>query len=172
MNTAHGFSLVELLVTVTLVAVLLAVGLPSYQSVTTSNRMAGEMNALMGDLQVARSEAVKQGSTVTICPTISTAAPYACSNSGSWSGGWVIFAGASSATSSSPLRLQTALGGTDVLQSNSSAVVKAVSFNRYGFSTNTGSITLNDANSTAERRRCAVISTAGHISLQTGSTCP
>ena len=172
MNTSDGFSLIELLVTVSLVAVVLALGIPSYQSITTSNRMAGEMNALMGDLQVARSEAVKQGSTVTICPTSSAAAPYACSNSGNWSGGWVIFVGGSSATSSSPLRLQPALGGTDVLQSNSTTVVQAVSFNRNGFSTNTGSITLNDVNGTVDRRRCAVIGTAGHISLQSGSACP
>ena len=172
MKTSHGFSLVELLVTVTLVAILLAVGIPSYRSIATSNRMAGEMNALLGDLQLARSEAVKQGTTVTICPTSSPAAPYACSNSGNWSGGWVVFVGGSSATSSSPMRLQPALGGIDVLQSNSTPAVKAVSFNRNGFSTNTGSITLNDANSTADRRRCAVISIAGHISLQSGGTCP
>ena len=172
MENSRGFTLVELLVTMALVAILLAVGIPSYQSITTSNRMAGEMNALIGDLQVARSEAVKQGLTVTICPSNSTAAPYACSNSSNWSGGWVIFVGVSSATSSNPLRLQPSLGGTDVLQSNSTTAVQAVSFNRNGFSTNTGSITLNDANSTVDRRRCAVIAAAGRISLQSGSTCP
>ena len=58
MKTEFGMTLVELLVTVTLVAILLVVGLPSYQSITTTNRMAAEMNALVSDLQYARGEAV------------------------------------------------------------------------------------------------------------------
>jgi prepilin-type N-terminal cleavage/methylation domain len=173
MNTASGMTLVELLVTVTLVAILLAIGLPSYQGITTTNRMAAEMNALVGDLQYTRSEAVKQGQTVTICASTNGTS---CSGSANWANGWMIFADANGNqavnTGESRLRLQTALGSTDTLQSHSSTALQAITFNRNGFSSNTGSVTLNDASGTTDRRQCVLVSTVGNVKLQSGAACP
>jgi len=91
MKTLRGMTLVELLVAVTLVTILLVVGIPSYQGISTANRMAGEMNALISDLQYARSEAVKQGQTVTICVS---STGNNCSNSANWASGWIVFSDA------------------------------------------------------------------------------
>lgn len=173
MKTSRGMTLVELLVTVALVAILLAVGLPSYQSITTSNRMAGEMNALISDFQYARSEAVKQGQTVTVC--VSTTGT-SCADSANWASGWIVFSDANGnqvvASGEPILRVQPSLGSSDSLQSNSSPTVKALTFNRNGFSSNSGSITLNDSTSSTARRKCAVISTVGYVQLQSGTSCP
>ena len=62
-----GFTLVELVTVMTIVAVLMALGVPSYQYVTNANRISSEVNGLLGDMQYARSEAIKEGQTVTIC---------------------------------------------------------------------------------------------------------
>ncbi len=173
MKTLRGMTLVELLVVVTLVTILLVVGIPSYQGISTANRMAGEMNALISDLQYARSEAVKQGQTVTICVS---STGNSCSNSANWASGWIVFSdanGSQAVNSGEPvLRVQPALGSSDSLQSNSSPTIKAVTFNRNGFSSNSGSITLNDAASSTDRRKCALVSSVGYVQLQTGTSCP
>ncbi|OZB45307.1 MAG: hypothetical protein B7X46_05000 [Thiomonas sp. 15-66-11] len=173
MKTLRGMTLVELLVAVTLVTILLVVGIPSYQGISTANRMAGEMNALISDLQYARSEAVKQGQTVTICVS---STGNNCSNSANWASGWIVFSdadGSQTVNSGEPvLRVQPALGSFDSLQSNSSPTIRAVTFNRNGFSSNAGSITLNDGASSTDRRKCAVVSSVGYVQLQTGASCP
>ncbi len=170
MRTASGMTLVELLVTVTLVAILLAVGLPSYQGITTTNRMASEMNALVGDLQYARGEAVKQGQPVTVCASGNGTA---CSNSTNWANGWLMFSDANGNRSvdsgEAILRVQPALGSTDTLASSSLA---AMTFNRNGFSSNAGSINLDDAAGSADRLQCVRISTVGYVQLLSGSSCP
>ena len=55
-----GVTLVELLTVMSIVAVLLGIAIPSYRYVTTSNRMSGEVNGLLGDLQFARVEAIRE----------------------------------------------------------------------------------------------------------------
>ena len=95
MKVSGGFSLVELMVVITIVAVLLALGVPSYRYVTNSNRVSSEVNALLGDLQFARSEAIKEGATVTVCPTANfdfAAAPICNAGAGSteWDKGWIV----------------------------------------------------------------------------------
>src|SRR5277367_3145724 len=85
---AHGFTLVEVVVTVAVAAILLSIAVPSFRYVTNSNRIAGESNGLVGDLQFARAEAIKEGRTVTVCVSTDGAN---CTGSTSWEGGWIVF---------------------------------------------------------------------------------
>src|ERR1700728_5113690 len=62
-----GVSLVELLIVLTIAGILLGIGAASYKGITTSYRISGEINGLLGDMQYARSEAIKQGQNVVIC---------------------------------------------------------------------------------------------------------
>ncbi len=62
----RGFTLVELLVTMTLVAILSAIALPSLSSFVTNSRVSSRANDFVAAINLARSEAVKRSSGVTI----------------------------------------------------------------------------------------------------------
>ena len=88
MKIHSGFTFVELMVVITIVAMLLGLGVPSYRYVTNSSRISAEVNGLLGDLQFARSEALKEGGTVTVCPPDTTG--LVCGNSSTWDQGWIV----------------------------------------------------------------------------------
>lgn len=88
---ASGVTLLELITVVTIVAVLLTIGVPSYQYVTNSNRISAEANALLGDMQFARSEAVKEGQPVSVCTATLNGATWSCTGSNHWETGWIVF---------------------------------------------------------------------------------
>src|ERR1700677_1609484 len=83
-----GFTLVEVVITMAVAAILLTIAVPSFRYVTNSNRIAGELNGLVGDLQFARAEAIKEGRTVTVC--VSTDGN-TCANTTAWQSGWIVF---------------------------------------------------------------------------------
>lgn len=83
-----GFTLIELIVTVAVAIILLTVGIPSLLSVISSSAITGYMDALHGDLALARSQAIVEKTTVTLCKS---AALVACEPAVSWSDGWIVF---------------------------------------------------------------------------------
>ena len=66
-ENSAGFTLFELVIVMLIVAVMAAIAIPSFRYVTTSNRIASEVNQLLGDMRFARTEAIKEGQTVTVC---------------------------------------------------------------------------------------------------------
>jgi type IV fimbrial biogenesis protein FimT len=70
----EGFTLVELMVVIALMAILLALALPSFRSLTEKFRVDGMVSALTASMSHARSEAARRGTTVTLqqrtdCPS-------------------------------------------------------------------------------------------------------
>lgn len=80
-----GFTLIELMVTISVLAVLLGVGVPSFQATIQGNRITTTANDLVAALQLARSEAVRRGVNVTVCSSNNQST---CS--GAWTNGWVV----------------------------------------------------------------------------------
>jgi type IV fimbrial biogenesis protein FimT len=168
-----GFTLVELVTVITIVAVLMALGVPSYQYVTNANRISSEVNGLLGDMQYARSEAIKEGQTVTICSSAnSTSAAPTCSGVPAWQSGWIVFSdvngnGAIQA-GDTILRVQRPFTLTDTF--NASNAMKFVTFNREGFALNLGgtvTITLHAATPTSGTTRCLQITIVGQLKTET-----
>ena len=108
-----GFTLIELLVVMALIAILAAIGVPSYQNLVTSNRITAEINGLVTHLQYARSTAVKQGRNVTVTSN----------NGNNWEGGWVV------ADANGTLKQQQAFQGGDTL----TAGLGVITYDRNGF---------------------------------------
>lgn len=87
-RSQRGFSLLELMVGVTVLAVLLGLAVPTFQEVIQNNRIVAQHNDFIASLNTARSEAIKRGNAVTVCASVDGAA---CSGATSWSSGWVTF---------------------------------------------------------------------------------
>lgn len=67
-NSHKGFTLIELVIVVALIAIVAAYAVPSFGRLIESNRVSSTANGLLGALNYARSEAVKVGRTVNIRP--------------------------------------------------------------------------------------------------------
>ena len=62
-----GFTLMELMVTIAIAAILVGIAIPSFTSIIVSNRLTTSANELVTALNLARSEAVKRGMRITFC---------------------------------------------------------------------------------------------------------
>ena len=79
---ARGFTLIELMVTLTIAAALAAVAVPSVQSFLRNNELSAASTALLTGINTARSEAMKSGRNTMVVPV---------NNGSDWSQGWVVF---------------------------------------------------------------------------------
>jgi type IV fimbrial biogenesis protein FimT len=87
---SRGFTLLELMITVSVMAILLGLAVPTFTDIIRNNRLSAAANDLLHSTQVARSEAVKRQTPVVICATAdSTATVPACSD-GAFTD-WVVF---------------------------------------------------------------------------------
>jgi type IV fimbrial biogenesis protein FimT len=166
---APGFTLIEMLMTMAIAAILLTIGIPSFRYVTNSNRIAGELNGLLGDLQFARAEAIKEGRNVTVCVSSDAAN---CANSTTWQSGWIVFSdpanlGAAGAGGETILRVQASFSSSDTF--NASNNVSAITFNREGYAigmANGTLISLHESTNTSAWTRCLLINLSGQMTSQ------
>ena len=84
----QGFSILELLVVLTIASILLGVAIPSFQSTLKRNRVESHQNDLSSMLAIARSESVGRSRVVTICGSANLTS---CAGSSDWSTGWIVF---------------------------------------------------------------------------------
>lgn len=68
----RGFTLVELMVTLAVLVILMAVAVPSFRSITLSNRLTTNANELVGAIQTARMEAIKRNARTQFCSNSDT----------------------------------------------------------------------------------------------------
>jgi type IV fimbrial biogenesis protein FimT len=85
----RGFTLVELMVVIAMVAILLAIAVPSWTQMQARAAVRAAINDLNSSLQFARSEAVRLNSAVTLCPSADGAN---CANIG-FESGWIVRTG-------------------------------------------------------------------------------
>lgn len=93
----RGFTLIEMLTTVAVLAVTTTVGIPALNGFVVSHRAATQANALLSALNYARSEAVSGARQVSLCPYVEdtnaadAADRYLCADTTAWQQGWVVF---------------------------------------------------------------------------------
>ena len=83
-----GFTLIEVLITVGILAVVVSFAAPSMRDMITNSRLQGASSDLMADLSLARGTAAAKGQRVTICTSSDGAT---CSTSSLWHQGWIVF---------------------------------------------------------------------------------
>lgn len=151
MKRSPGFTLIELVTTVAVLAVLATVALPNYRAFVQTQKLRQASYDLMTSLVFARSEAIKRNATVTVTQA-----------TGGWTNGWSVTVGAVS------LRTQDAYSGT--LSISNSASLTSISYSNDGRALAASSIfkiASTDASSTLEPR-CVTIQLGGMPSSKLG----
>lgn len=82
---SSGFTLVELMMTLVVLAILLGVGVPSFNSVMLNVRTSALTTDITSALNLARSEAITRSARVDVCPSSNGTG---CT--GSWTDGWIV----------------------------------------------------------------------------------
>ena len=77
-----AFTLIELLITMAVLGVLMAIALPSLRSLIVSNRLSSNVNGFVGLINYARSEAIVRNQSVMICPKSNSGV--SCANDALW----------------------------------------------------------------------------------------
>jgi len=165
-----GFTLLELIITMSIAAILLTIAVPSFRYVTNANRIAGEVNGLLGDLQFARAEAIKEGRNVTVC--ISTDGQNCVANANTWQSGWIVFSDPTDTGVVDPgetvLRWQKTFSSTDTFVDPNNNL-PAITFNREGYAVGIVAGTLlelHDVTGTTAWTRCLSVNFSGQMKTE------
>ncbi|MGH8664284.1 MAG: GspH/FimT family pseudopilin [Burkholderiales bacterium] len=141
-RAVRGFTALELLVAIAIVAILMGIGVPSLRDTIASQRVRAAANDLFSDLMFARAEAIKRNAQVRLVR-----------GSTSWSEGWTVMA-AGTALRAKPRLSDVAFAG---------AVIDNVTYNADGRTTlgATASFNFSAAADGAISMRCVVITPSG-----------
>lgn len=166
MKHSTGFTLVELMLTLTVVGILLAVAAPSYRSFVQGNRAAAQANATLRALTYARTEAVKRAGVVTICQSGNQS-----SCGGTWADGWIVFSDVDQDgaldTADTLLQVGTGLAGGSTLAAGTGFIRYAAS----GAAMDTTQFTLTPADCKGDMQRLIAVTGSGQATIQK-TTCP
>jgi type IV fimbrial biogenesis protein FimT len=91
MRAQHGFTLVELMVAIAVMAIVVGFAIPGFQSMVNSNRLASSANELIASLQTARIEAIRRNRRVVLCTSANPNAGAAARCASSGIEGWIVF---------------------------------------------------------------------------------
>lgn len=132
--SAYGFTMIELMVTVAVMAILLGLAAPSFRNFILNNRLTAQINDLVADISLARSEAAVRGARVTMC---ASADLNVCLGSGSvWQTGRIVFIDANSnntrENTEQILKRSESLGVSNTLVATGFSNAAYLSFKPYG----------------------------------------
>ena len=140
MTKRAGFTLVEMMIALVVLGVLATMAAPSMQTFIKEQRISGQANDLIGDLSIARSEAIRRAATVIVCKSTNpNNANPTCNTVGTnWATGRVIFVDSDNdgaIDSGEVLRRSESLDGTGNTLISTGAASDSVSFTGSGLTT-------------------------------------
>jgi type IV fimbrial biogenesis protein FimT len=176
----RGLTLVELMVTLAVAIILLAVGMPLFTGLAANNRAVAEANLFLAGFKMARSEAVKRGTEVSVCAIADpSASPLQCGgDNADWANGLLVFTdgGTAGSVDGSDVRVKAFVNPT-----GGSTVSASTTYFRYraqgetdpgsivasGLCAGSGScIQLGREGTSGNRTRCLHIMASGQVRLE------
>jgi type IV fimbrial biogenesis protein FimT len=157
-NAQRGFTLIELMVAVAVLAIMATIAAPSFRELFENNRLATESNRLISAMSFARSEAVRVGDDVSLK-----------ANAGGFDDGWCVYLG----TACNNTGTNEILRKFDAVRLNYTASANTLTFNARGEMTNAAfqvSIEPEDCDTgDVDKRRTISVSLSGRGSAQKGN---
>jgi type IV fimbrial biogenesis protein FimT len=173
-QTAKGFTLLELMTALAILAILLSVGVPSFVQMIRNNRITAQANEMVSALNYARSESVKRGIPVSVCSSTDGAT---CAASTTWNTGWIVFTDGNGANGTvnpampvesgdQVLQVWPAVQGGLVLDSVAPTPRNFVQYTSTGMPNPVGTtnFSLYKSGAPANTARCISVSTSGRVS--------
>lgn len=174
-----GYTLIEVLITMSIMSILLAIGVPSMRDVIIRTRLNGNVNQFISAAMLARTEAIKRGRSVVLCSSanaefdytagcITTAMSTATAGGGSrdgyeWSKGWIVIV--PKTTEAKPVLLRQSAIGRNTIINGLKSVIKFDGMGRPGGSFT--SLLFRDG----EFDRTVCISASGRMRITKGTAC-
>lgn len=155
MHYSRAFTLIELMVTISVLAVVIALAAPSFSSMLQESRLSALSTEVQSALQLARSEAVKRRENITVCR--SNAAQTACANGTDWATGWLI-----RRANGDVLKVWDAVQGTVITGPNT-----GISFRSNGMSSSAAaqSWSVTSSSCSGEQKRTISVNITGSATL-------
>ena len=169
MKKYSGFTIIELMIVIGIVAVLMSLAAPSFSNFVKNDRLTTQINTLVGHLAYARSEAILRAQPVGLCASSNGTACL-----GAWSEGWLLYvdadnSGSYNATTDTILRVNQALSGNNKL--TTTLGTNFLYDNRGYAATGTGSFSLCDDRGVSYAKMI-VISNTGRVRGHIGAESP
>lgn len=166
-SRSRGFTLIELMVTLAVAAILLTIGVPSFRDLMIKSRLSGQVQEFYGTLNFARSEAIKRGFSVSICKSSN-----GTSCTGNWSDGWIIFLDSDedkdTVNSDEILRIFPALPTNITLNANT-PFTNYITYNRFGMANTNGTFVFCENSDESKARAIVITRTRPRIAAAGGS---
>ena len=157
-----GFTVVELMVTIAILAILLGIAAPNLRDFVMDVRLTGQANDLMGDLMLARSEAVKRDLTVAVCARKQNEnkEAEACTTGNQWDNGWMVVIDADTDgkidAGTTPLTVKDPLSGDNKIRNDVQGPKGDIVFTATGVTTSKAITTFSICDSRGKGRQIIV----------------
>ena len=169
----RGFTLIELMVVVALIAITLSFAVPSFQGFLDRARTDAAAAELAGLLSLARSEAIRRNAPVTICrATAANSTTCAQDSQSDWSGRWILFQDTDNDQVRAPaeelIRVHEPVNAS--LAVSLAAPVRSIQLTSRGYLFADGALAFQVSASSSDRRNLNVcVSRAGRIDQRTAA---
>ncbi len=155
-DSQSGFTLIELIITVTIFGILLAIAIPNFADLVRNQRIKAAASDVYAALIFARSEAIKRNANVSVCQT------------SDWAGGWSIKTPDCVGTE---LKKQDTIAGVNILQKDGSTAVGNLTFQRDGrllpaTPPPAGGIVVKSSEDLTMKARCIILDLGGRPNIK------
>jgi type IV fimbrial biogenesis protein FimT len=167
-----GLTLVELMVTLAAAIILLAVGMPLFTGVAANNRAVAQANTFVGGFKLARSEAVKRATEVSVCAVDDPDAdPVTCGSNSDWGNGLMVFTdgGTTGTVDGGDERIK--VFANPVAGATVSTTVAFVRYQARGETATPTTLELGQGDTTGNQTRCLFLTASGQTRLERAA-CP
>jgi len=136
---SKGFTIVELMIAITILAVTMMFAAPSFTTMISNNRISAAANEFIGALQLAKAESTARIAPATICKRNGDGS--GCAAGGSWKDGWIVFAdlnGDGAVDNDDTVILNHAELDTRITFNSTGGIADFITYNPSGITTITG----------------------------------